>query len=75
MYKYKRDSDDEIVLDSSGPEFFDDSSPWEGVYIKYVKDIVEVRDTKLNWYAIAPTSHELTLLIISWTTVYENKDF
>ena len=45
---YKRDSDDEIVLDSSGPEFFDDSSPWEGVYIKYVKDIMEVRDTKLN---------------------------
>ena len=75
MYKYKRDSDDEIVLDSSGPEFFDDSSPWEGVYIKYVKDIMEVRDTNLNWYAIAPTPYELTSYHFLNNWLYENKGF
>lgn len=38
----KRNSEGEIVKNSTGPEYYDDSSPWEGVYIEYIQDIAEV---------------------------------
>lgn len=39
---HKRDSEGEFIP-SVGPEYYDNSIPWEGAYIDLVRDIVEVR--------------------------------
>ena len=38
---YKRDSEGEILLDR-GDEYYDDSIPYDGVYIHFAKQIMEV---------------------------------
>ena len=38
---YKRDSEGEIILDR-GDEYYDDSIPYDGVYIHFAKQIMEV---------------------------------
>ena len=40
-YMYKRDSEGEILLDR-GDEYYDDSIPYDGVYIHFAKQIMEV---------------------------------
>ena len=40
-YMYKRDSEGEIILDR-GDEYYDDSIPYDGVYIHFAKQIMEV---------------------------------
>ena len=41
-YMYKRDSEGAVLLDR-GDEYYDDSIPYEGVYIHFAKKIMEVR--------------------------------
>ena len=40
-YMYKMDSEGEILLDR-GDEYYDDSIPYDGVYIHFAKQIMEV---------------------------------
>ena len=40
-YMYKRDSEGEILLDR-GDEYYDDSVPYDGIYIHFAKQIMEV---------------------------------
>ena len=44
-YMYKRDSEGEIILDR-GDEYYDDSIPYDGVYIHFAKQIMEVSRLK-----------------------------
>ena len=42
-YMYKRDSSGEIIPpEETGDEYFDDSIPYEGLYINYAKSIMEI---------------------------------
>ena len=40
-YMYKRDSEGEVLLDR-GDEYYDDTIPYDGVYIHFAKQIMEV---------------------------------
>ena len=39
---FKRDAEGNVVLDSRGDEYYNDTSPFYGVYISYMKDLVRV---------------------------------
>ena len=39
-YMYKRDSEGEVLL-ARGDEYYDDSIPYDGVYIHFAKQIME----------------------------------
>jgi len=44
-YMYKRDTEGEILLDR-GDEYYDDSIPYDGVFIHFAKQIMEVSRLK-----------------------------
>ena len=46
-YMYKVDSEGEILLDR-GDEYYDDSIPYDGVYIHFAKQIMEVSSRRMN---------------------------
>ena len=39
---FKLDTEENVVLDSKGEEYYNDTSPFYGVYISYMKDLVRV---------------------------------
>ena len=49
-YMYKMDSEGEILLDR-GDEYYDDSIPYDGVYIHFAKQIMEVSSRRIELYA------------------------
>jgi len=48
-YMYKMDSEREILLDR-GDEYYDDSVPYDGVYIHFAKQIMEVSSRRIELY-------------------------
>eukprot|EP00956_Cyclotella_meneghiniana_P038556 scaffold156105_cov73-Cyclotella_meneghiniana.AAC.1 len=46
-YIHKRDSEGEFIP-SVGPEYYDNSIPWEGAYIDLVRDIVELAGNDIS---------------------------
>ena len=49
-YMYKRDSEGEILLDR-GDEYYNDNIPYDGVYIHFAKQIMEVSSRRIELYA------------------------
>ena len=48
-YMYKMDSGGEILLDR-GDEYYDDSIPYDGVYIHFAKQIMKVSSRRIELY-------------------------
>jgi len=50
-YMYKMDSEGEILLDR-GDEYYDDSVPYDGVFIHFAKQIMEVSCRRIEFYVV-----------------------